>query len=272
MKVPAWRRMAAASWDPPRDPTILGTLALDARPLLAYIEQLRARTGVRITLTHVVGRAVALALHACPELNGRLVGTRFYQRDSIDVFFQIVAEEGADLSGAKIAHADQKPTWEIARELAERAHAVRSRQDPVFERTKKMGRRMPGWLLRLALRLAAWLDAHGIGLPGVPRDPFGSAMVTNVGMFGIDTGYAPLFPAGGPPIVILVGAVTEEPACENGQVVARPTLRLHATFDHRFVDGFHAGVLAKAARRLLTDPSTLDTEVEAPAPAAASVI
>src|SRR5262249_60816045 len=109
------------------------------------------------------------------------------------------------------------------------------------------------------------LDLLGIGLPGVPGSSFGRALVTNVGMFGIDTGYAPLFPAGGPPIVILVGAVTEEPACENGQVVARPTLRLHATFDHPFVDGFHACVLAKAQRRPLPHPSPPDTQVKHPA-------
>ena len=41
-------------------------------------------------------------------------------------------------------------------------------------------------------------------------------------------------------------------------MVARPTLRLHATFDHRFIDGFHAGVLARAMRRVLMDPQTLD--------------
>jgi pyruvate dehydrogenase E2 component (dihydrolipoamide acetyltransferase) len=92
----------------------------------------------------------------------------------------------------------------------------------------------------------------------VPRDPFGSVMVTNVGMFGIDTGYAPLYPRGGPPVVVLVGAIGDEPACEGGQVVARPTLRLHATFDHRFIDGFHAGVLARTVRRLLAAPAEMD--------------
>jgi hypothetical protein len=35
-------------------------------------------------------------------------------------------------------------------------------------------------------------------------------------------------------------------------------MRLHATFDHRFVDGYHAGVLARAMRRLLSDPAQLD--------------
>jgi pyruvate dehydrogenase E2 component (dihydrolipoamide acetyltransferase) len=258
LQVPLWRRIAAVTWSRPGDPTILGSLALDARPVLAYIEALRQRTGARVTITHVVGRALARALRAAPELNGRLLGARFYRRLTVDVFFQIVAEEGADLSGAKIERADEKPTWELARELAERAQAVRERRDPAFERAKTLGRRLPGPVLRLLLRLGAWLDAHGIRVPGVPSDPFGSVMVTNVGMFGIDVGYAPLFPMGGPPIVVLVGAVGDEPACENGNVVARPTLRLHATFDHRFCDGFHAGVLARQVRRLLGDPESLD--------------
>lgn len=258
---PAWRRIAAAAWHSPQDPTILGSLAVDARPVLAYINKLRERTGVRVTVTHIVGRAVARALGECPEINGRLVGTRFYLRDSVDIFFQIVADEGADLSGAKIEAAAQKSTWEIAKELQAKAEAVRAKKDAQFEKTKKTARRLPGPFLRLALRFANWCDTHGIALPGVPRDAFGSAMVTNVGMFGIDVGYAPLFPVGGPPIVILVGAVSEEPAVVDGAVIARPTLRLHATFDHRFVDGYHAGVLARAMRRLLDDPSQLDPKL-----------
>ena len=257
----AWRRIAAASWRPPQDPTILGSLTLDARPVTATIAKLREQTGVRVTVTHIVGRAVARALGECPEINGRLVGTRFYQRDSVDVFFQIVAEEGADLSGAKIENADHKSTWEIAKELQARAEAVRAKKDAQFEKTKKTARSLPGPFLRLGLRFAHWCDVHGIALPGVPRDPFGSAMVTNVGMFGIDVGYAPLFPVGGPPIVVLVGAVSDEAACVDGQVIARPTLRLHATFDHRFVDGYHAGVLARAMRRLLEDPAQLDPKL-----------
>jgi pyruvate dehydrogenase E2 component (dihydrolipoamide acetyltransferase) len=257
----AWRRIAAASWRPPQDPTILGSLTLDARPVSAYIARLREQTGVRVTVTHIVGRALARALGECPEINGRLVGTRFYLRDTVDVFFQIVAssENGdADLSGAKIEGADHKSTWEIAKELSAKAEAVRARKDAQFEKTKKTARKLPGPFLRLGLWFANWCDTHGIALRGLPRDPFGSAMVTNVGMFGIDVGYAPLFPVGGPPIVVLVGAITDEPACVDGRVIARPTLRLHATFDHRFVDGYHAGALARAMRRVLDDPAQLD--------------
>jgi len=46
---------------------------------------------------------------------------------------------------------------------------------------------------------------------GMPRDPFGSAIVTNVGMFGIDTAFAPLLPMARCPMLILVPEVRRRP-------------------------------------------------------------
>ena len=87
-------------------------------------------------------------------------------------------------------------------------------------------------------------------------DTFGSAMITNVGMFGLQQGFAPAFPLGRTAIVILVGEVTKKPVVVEDEIVVRPILSLHATVDHRIVDGYHAGVLAKHMREAILDPTT----------------
>jgi pyruvate/2-oxoglutarate dehydrogenase complex dihydrolipoamide acyltransferase (E2) component len=79
-----------------------------------------------------------------------------------------------------------------------------------------------------------------------------------VGMFGIDTAFAPMVPLARCPLLLLVPEVRERPWVENGKLVVRPVLRLCATFDHRIIDGHAAGKLAKAIRASLEAPVTLN--------------
>jgi hypothetical protein len=89
----------------------------------------------------------------------------------------------------------------------------------------------------------------------MPRDPFGTAVVTNVGSFGIDTAFAPFIPAGRTSMLLLLTEVKPRPMVVDGRVEARPVLRLCATFDHRIVDGSAAGVVAKELRELVERPA-----------------
>jgi pyruvate dehydrogenase E2 component (dihydrolipoamide acetyltransferase) len=78
----------------------------------------------------------------------------------------------------------------------------------------------------------------------MPADPFGTAVVTNVGMFGIDTAFAPFIPIARCPMLMLITEVKQRPWVIDGELVVRPVVRLCATFDHRIIDGFQAGKLA----------------------------
>jgi len=87
-KLPTWRRVALSTWRRGDDPTIYGWLDLDATALQAYVQKLRDKTGQRITLTHIIGKAAAMAFAAHPENNGIPSLGRFKQRDTVDVFFR----------------------------------------------------------------------------------------------------------------------------------------------------------------------------------------
>ena len=86
---------------------------------------------------------------------------------------------------------------------------------------------------------------------GIVKDEFGSAMITNVGTFGLSQALAPLVPFSRTPLVLLVGEVTERPVAEGGRVVVRPMMNLGVTFDHRFMDGFHGGAMLQLFRAYL---------------------
>lgn len=255
--LPTWRRIAVNAWSAPTEATIHGSIEVDATNALAYIEKLRSSGGPKVTITHLVARAVALAVAKMPEANGIVSKGTIWLRDSVDIFLQVSLDGGQSLSGATIRSADTKSVTDIAAELAAKVTDIREHKDRSTEKTTQTMSKVPNRLLRPLMRLLSWAQYdRGIDLTklGVEMDMFGSAMVTNVGMFGLQLGYAPAFPLGRTAIVILVGEVAPKPWVVDGQVVARPVLGLHATVDHRIVDGYHAGVLASHVRTALSDP------------------
>ena len=79
-------------------------------------------------------------------------------------------------------------------------------------------------------------------------------MITSVGMFGLDEGYAPHTPFARVPIIVLIGAMRDTPIVQDGEVVIAPMITLTATIDHRYIDGSQGANLAKTIRAFFEDP------------------
>lgn len=257
-----WRRLASALWSTPNDPQIYGSLAVDAGPMLAFIEQARG-AGLHLTPTHLVGRAVACALAAVPALNVRLSGDRAFPRDGVDIFFIAALGEAGkqDLSGVKLKRVEQRDVFSVARELSERSVQLRQGVDPELARAKRVLDRLPRPLLRLVLRLGAWAAGErGWSLPllGLEAAPFGSAMVSSVGMLGLPWGFAPLAWLYRVPALVLVGEIEDQPRAVQGRVEVRPMLPLTVTIDHRYVDGAQLAQALVALRAYLAEPAAFE--------------
>ena len=76
----------------------------------------------------------------------------------------------------------------------------------------------------------------------------------NVGSLGLDTAYVPLVPYSRVPLVLALGSVREIAAVRDGELVAKKTMNVNATFDHRFIDGKHAAVMSSVIRRWFGEP------------------
>lgn len=272
-RLTGWRKVANALWSAPDDPQIYGALDLDATAMLAFIADAR-RGGERVTPTHMVGRAVARALVAVPELNVRLTGDRAVARESIDVFFITAVADGRDLTGVKVVGADHKSALEVAREVETRSHEMKTGRDPDFARSKRLMEALPRALLRPVLRFAAWLaggHAKRIDALGLQPTPFGSAMVTSVGMFGLPMGFAPLAWMYRVPLLVLVGEIQDRPVAVAGRVEVRPVVPISATIDHRYVDGAQLGRALRAFRGYLEAPAAFEPLPDRPPDTARSV-
>lgn len=257
-KLSSWRRISLSAWERPSDPSVYGWLDLDVSRALVYLAEQSRDSNSKITLTHLVGKALALAIADVPDVNAIVRGGRhIYARATVDIFFQVAYESGGNLSGAKVCEANRKSLDQIAAELTGRARAIRSNQSHELSRSDKSLGGVPPLLRKFAMRaIETAIYDWGLDLSklGVPADGFGSAMVTNVGMFGLPHGFAPLVPFSRVPIVLTIGEVRDAAVVEQGEVVVRPVLSVGVTLDHRLLDGYQAGKLAQRFCEVMKDP------------------
>jgi len=257
----SFRKIALGTWQTAYDPSIYGTLLLRMDRALDYIARFRVCTGRRLTVSHLMAKASAMALQACPEANAILRWNRIYLRQRIGVFFQVLmTDEGegkADLSGATLYDLERKSLLEIVDEFETKVRLVRERKDPALEKTRGTFQRIPFFLLNAFLKVLSFLSFSlnlDLRALGIASDPFGSLMITNVGSLGLDTAYAPLVPFSRVPMLFALGEAKEHVLVENGVPVVRMAMSVNATIDHRVIDGFHAARIAKVLREWMEDP------------------
>jgi len=113
-------------------------------------------------------------------------------------------------------------------------------------------------------------NAHTLSLPGLARaiselaitaregktQPAdlarGTITITNVGVFGVDTGTPILTP--GESAILALGQVKPAPWVHEGELAVRQVTTLALSFDHRIVDGDLGSAVLRDIGAMLTDP------------------
>ncbi len=262
IKLSAWRALSLGTWRVVGDSTVYGMLEVPVDRALAHLQELSQKSGERLTLTHFIGRAAGLTIKANPQINTLVRWGCIYQRKQVDLFFQIAADQrGDDLTGTVIRQIDQKSIVEIARELNLSVKTTRRDGDPNFKRVKGMVNLLPTALWRWILNaLGFMLYSLNLWTPliGAPRDPFGSAMISNVGSLDIEFALPPLVPYSRVPLILTIGSMKNGlRRAADGSVEDYKFVRLGVTFDHRLIDGVHAAKMAKNFREIFEQPDTL---------------
>jgi len=80
----------------------------------------------------------------------------------------------------------------------------------------------------------------------------GTITITNVGVFGVDTGTPILTP--GEAAILAFGQVREMPWVHEGALAVRQVTTLALSFDHRIVDGDLGSAVLRDVGAMLTDP------------------
>ncbi len=262
-KTSTFRRFALATWKSPNDATMFGSHDVCVEKTLDYIEAFRQRTGKHLTFTHLVARGIAAGLHKYPETNVQVRAGAIQQRASTGVSLMVMKPNDrgtTDLSYATLFDLEKKPLEQIVSEADLEVTAARTNRSGRANAQNRFSK-LPIPVLRASIRSLMFVT-HTLNIDlsrfGVPKDLFGSVMVTNVGAFGLRTAYAPLVAETRIPMVITVGDVRESPWVENGKVVVRKVLRVNVSIDHRVMDASHASKLTHLLGEWLEDPAKME--------------
>lgn len=215
-----WRRMAerlSQSWQ--SVPHFYLKREVDVRQMIAWREQLKQRSPVKITYTDLLVKLVAAALQQHPFANGYWNGEGVVFNEDVNVGLAVAVDQGLLV-----------PVIHRANTLG--LQAIATRRAEIVQRSMD-GKLQPA-------------DLQG-----------GTFTISNLGMFGIDEFEAIVNPPQA--AILAVGRIIEKVLPINGTVETVPTMALRLSCDHRAIDGARgAQFLDTLAKRIEAPLSLLE--------------
>lgn len=257
VRMTPWRKISVGSWKPVGDSQVYCELDLDAEPALAWLEAENQASREKLTITHLAGKVLGQVLREVPDLNSIVRFGKIYPRRDVDIFFHVVQPD-KDLSGHVVRSIDRKSLTEVAAELTAGARSIRTGNDASFKKIKNSWRHIPSMLAMSVLNTIGFIfyscNWYIPGI-GVPRDAFGSMMLTNIGSLGFESAFVPLPPYSKVPFVVALGKVVDRVCVVDGKPAVKKRVSFCCTFDHRIIDGAHGAQMAQRIEELFTNPS-----------------
>ena len=181
------------------------------------ISTLEGKAGVRLSFTHFLVRAVAMALGEYPQLNSTFEGENVKLWKDVNIGIAVSLEEG--LIVPVLRSANSKNLMKIAVEtsrLVERARDKRLREDEFYG---------------------------------------GTFTISNMGLLDVESFIAIInVPE---TAILAVGRIADKPAVLDGQITVRKLMTATLSADHRVVDGVLAAKFLQRVKDLLEAPHEL---------------
>jgi len=208
-----------------RVPAFFASVDADMSQARALIRTARSHDR-RITYTHVIVRAAALALAANPDLNRMVCGGFVHSPGQVDIALSVAGESFA-APLLVIQGADSKEIGSLAGEIIRRAPEVRDADREMMRALRRWGWLLPmGGVRRIVLR--ALFRSFNFRRRGA-----GTFQVSVVP--GVDRAMSPVFSASA---MLVAGSVKDRVVAVEGRTMVRPTVTLTACADHRVWDGY----------------------------------
>ncbi|WP_330289335.1 dihydrolipoamide acetyltransferase family protein [Streptomyces sp. NBC_00576] len=208
-------------------PHVTEFVTVDVTRTLKLVEELKrapedyGMTGLRVNPLLLIAKALLVAIRRHPEINASWdeANQEIVLKHYVNLGIAAATPRGLIVPNIKDAH--EKTLPQLAAALGELVSTARD------------GKTSPG------------------AMQG------GTVTITNVGVFGVDTG-TPILPPG-ESAILAVGAIRLQPWVHKGKVKPRQVTTLALSFDHRLVDGeLGSKVLADVAA-ILEQPKKLIT-------------
>ncbi len=193
---------------------------VDATRTMEYVKRLKASTdfaGVKVTPLLIMAKAMIWAVRRNPTVNSTWTDEEIIVHNFVN--FGIAAATPRGLIVPNIKDADKMSMLELAKAIEQLAATAR----------------------------------EGKTTPADMQD--GTITITNIGVFGVDTGTPILNP--GEVGIVALGSIRPKPWVVNNEIVIRQVTTIGATFDHRVVDGDVASRFVQDVASVIEEPALL---------------
>jgi len=193
---------------------------VDATRTMEYVKRLKVSTdfaGVKVTPLLLMAKAMMWAVRRNPTVNSTWTDTEIIVHNFVN--FGVAAATPRGLIVPNIKDADKMSMFELAQ----------------------------------AIELLAATAREGKTTPEDMKD--GTITITNIGVFGVDTGTPILNP--GQVAIVALGSIRPKPWVVNNEIVIRQVTTIGATFDHRVVDGDVASRFVQDVASVIEEPALL---------------
>jgi 2-oxoisovalerate dehydrogenase E2 component (dihydrolipoyl transacylase) len=193
---------------------------VDATRTMEYVKRLKASTdfaGVKVTPLLLMAKAMMWAVRRNPTVNSTWTDTEIIVHNFVN--FGVAAATPRGLIVPNIKDADRMSLLQLAQALETLAATAR----------------------------------EGKTTPEDMKD--GTITITNIGVFGVDTGTPILNP--GQVAIVALGSIRPKPWVVNNEIVIRQVTTIGATFDHRVVDGDVASRFVQDVASVIEEPALL---------------
>ena len=208
--------MVASAFTAPHVTEFLQIDVTETMTATARLKQLPDFDGVRVSPLLLVAKALLVAAARHPMINSGWdeAAQEIVVRHYVNLGIAAATDRGLLVPTVKDAHAMSLP--ELARAIGDLTEIARA------------GKSSPA-------------DLSG-----------GTITITNVGVFGVDTGTPIITP--GEAAILAFGQVKDAPWVVDGQLAVRKVCTLALSFDHRIVDGALGSAVLRDVGAMLTDP------------------
>jgi pyruvate dehydrogenase E2 component (dihydrolipoamide acetyltransferase) len=187
---------------------------------MEYVKRLKASTdfaGVKVTPLLIMAKAMIWAVRRNPMVNSTFTDEEIIVHNFVN--FGIAAATPRGLIVPNIKDADKMSMLELAKAIEQLAATAR----------------------------------EGKTTPADMQD--GTITITNIGVFGVDTGTPILNP--GEVGIVALGSIRPKPWVVNNEIAIRQVTTIGATFDHRVVDGDVASRFVQDVASVIEEPALL---------------
>ena len=193
---------------------------VDATRTMEYVKRLKVSTdfaGVKVTPLLIMAKAMMWAIRRNPMVNSTFTDEEIIVHHFVN--FGIAAATPRGLIVPNIKDADKMSMLELAEAIGQLAATAR----------------------------------EGKTTPADMKD--GTITITNIGVFGVDTGTPILNP--GEVAIVALGSIRPKPWVVNNEIQIRQVTTIGATFDHRVVDGDVASRFVQDVASVIEEPALL---------------